>query len=85
MTHPIRSYPKTGRLKAKERFPLVTYPPQRKKMDADYERLSEQKNAQNKIYQDLKHELATLNYNLEELGMASHTIQGAVELSDNRA
>nr|AFK24907.1 hypothetical protein Josef01_10c16_11 [uncultured archaeon] len=54
-------------------------------MDADYERLSEQKNAQNKIYQDLKHELATLNYNLEELGMASHTIQGAVELSDNRA
>jgi hypothetical protein len=65
------------------KMPLVIYPPQRQKLDAEYEQLSEQKNEKDKINQNLKHELATLNYNLEELSIELDTIQDAVELSDD--
>jgi hypothetical protein len=65
------------------KMPLVIYPPQRQKLDVEYEQLSEQKNEKDKINQNLKHELATLNYNLEELSIELDTIQDAVELSDD--
>ena len=66
------------------KMPLVIYPPQRQKLDVEYGQLSEQKNEKDKINQNLKHELATLNYNLEELSIELDTIQDAVvELSDD--
>ena len=65
------------------KMPLVIYPPQRQELDVEYEQLSEQKNEKDKINQNLKHELATLNYNLEELSIELDTIQDAVELSDD--
>jgi predicted nucleic acid-binding Zn-ribbon protein len=66
----------------KKKLPLLTYPPLKADYDAKYNELEQKRNAENKNYQDLKHEIDTLHYNIGELDIAINTIQELVEQYD---
>lgn len=68
--------------KLKFKIPLVTHQPTRAEYDARYNKLEEERKIENKKYQDLKHELDTLHYNLDELSIRIDTIQDYVDQPD---
>jgi chromosome segregation ATPase len=68
--------------KLKIKMPLVTHSSLKKEYHARYEQLEQERNAEKKRYQDLKHEIDTLHYNLGELGIAINTLEEFVEQLD---
>lgn len=68
--------------KLKTKMPLITHPPLKAEYETRYSELEQERNEENKKYQDLKHEIDTLNYNLGELDIAINTIQELVEQLD---
>ncbi|AIF82188.1 hypothetical protein NTE_00106 [Candidatus Nitrososphaera evergladensis SR1] len=66
------------------RIPLASQPSYKEELIEKYEKVTEEKKIRSKEYQELKHEIATLNYNLEQLDIVLNTIlQEIVDLSDS--